>query len=56
MVNKVIANQENIGTSKLDLWTFQLLYLLSFKKSNTMKKHVLQIRKDLANKRDEFLY
>jgi len=56
MTNKVIANQENFGTSKLDLWTFQFPHLLSFKKSKTLKKHVLQISKNLSNKKRKPVY
>lgn len=52
----IIANQEKLGTSRLDLWLFQILYLLSFKKSTMLKRHIIQIRKDIKNKIHENFY
>jgi len=43
----IIANQDKIGTSKLELYEYKLLYLLSFKKSKWLKKQIVQITEDL---------
>lgn len=44
---KFIANQERLGTSKWELYHYQLLYLLTFKKSKWLKKQIMQITEDL---------
>jgi len=44
---KIIANQEKIGTSKLELYQYQFLYMLSFKQSKWIKQQMVQITKDL---------
>lgn len=43
----IIFNQDKIGTSKFDLYLFRMLYVLTFKKSKWLKKHIIQITKDL---------
>lgn len=42
-----IANQEKLGTSKWELYHYQLLYLLTFKKSKWLKRQITQITSDL---------
>lgn len=44
---RIIANQEKIGTSKCELYLFKCLYLMSFKKSQWLKKQIVQINDDL---------
>ncbi|MUK88413.1 hypothetical protein GMD78_08420 [Ornithinibacillus sp. L9] len=43
----LIANQDKVGTSKLDLYLMKTLYILSFKRSKWLKKQIIQITKDL---------
>lgn len=43
----ITANQDKIGTSKIDLYLLKMLYLLTFKRSEWLKKQIIQIEKDI---------
>ena len=43
----ITANQDKIGTSKIDLFILKLLYKLTFKRSEWLKKQIIQIEKDI---------
>lgn len=52
----MIANQEKIGVSKLDLYFFQVLYVLSFKKLKWAHKQMVQVTKDLETVKNKKIY
>lgn len=43
----ITANQDKIGTSKIDLFILKMLYKLTFKRSEWLKKQIIQIEKDI---------
>ncbi|WP_453989877.1 hypothetical protein [Bacillus nitroreducens] len=52
----IIANQDKLGTSKIDLFLFKILYLLSFKKSTWLKKQIIQMTKDLETVKSKKIF
>lgn len=52
----IIANQDKLGTSKIDLFLFKLLYILSFKKSKWLKKQIIQITNNLEAIKNRKIY
>lgn len=42
-----IAENEKIGTSKIEMLFYKVLYLLTFKKSKLLKEQLTQIQEDL---------
>lgn len=47
MRSKLIANQEGIGTSKLDLVELKILHWLTFKRFNSLDAAIHKTKEDL---------
>jgi hypothetical protein len=52
----IIANQDKIGTSKIDLYLAKMLHVLTFRKSKWLKKQIHQIEQDIETVKSRRLY
>ncbi|WP_158234640.1 hypothetical protein [Lentibacillus sediminis] len=44
---RIIASNERVGTSQMELYTLKIVYLLTFKRFKALKRQMQQVTEDL---------